>query len=137
MQTRIEEIDGLVVKGLSIHQGKTSDIPEKWEELANVLEGYSVSQDVSYGVCIQMNEDGLDYVAGIDDHLLPDEITAVTVKIPEGRYLVGKVAGGIGQIQDTFRKLFSNQEVTHRPSMSFEKYIGQDLHDIEVWVPIV
>ncbi|MBK3496296.1 effector binding domain-containing protein [Viridibacillus sp. YIM B01967] len=137
MQTRIEKIDELVVKGLSIHQGQTSDIPEKWEELANTLEDNNVSQDVSYGVCIQMNENGLDYVAGIDDHLLLDDITAVTVKIPEGRFLVGKVDGGIEHIQEAFRELFSNQEVTHRPSMSFEKYIGQDLHDIEVWVPIV
>ncbi|MBQ0140688.1 MAG: effector binding domain-containing protein [Kurthia sp.] len=135
MQTRVQEVKDFVISGLKIQESKTDDISEHWEELAEVLEDYDVQHDVLYGVLVDLTEDGIHYLAGIKDEYMPKEVSSESVAIAAGRYLVGELQS-INDIEKAFQELGSNQEYTHRPGISFEKYKGKDLANIEVWVPI-
>lgn len=135
MQIRTQEVKDFTISGLKIHECKTDDISEQWEELAEVLEDYDVQHDVLYGVFVNLTEDGIEYLAGIKDDYMPKEVPTESTKIAAGRYLVGKI-DSIQEIDEAFRSLSSNQDYTHRPGISFEKYKGKDLSNIEVWVPI-
>lgn len=135
MQTRVEEVKDFVIAGLKIHESKTDDISEHWEELAEVLEDYEVQHDVLYGVFVNLTEDGINYLAGIKEDYMPAEVNSESVPIVAGKYLVGTLQS-IDDIEKAFQELSSNQDYIHRPGISFEKYKGKDLANIEVWVPI-
>lgn len=135
MQTRVQEVKDFVVAGLAIHETRTDDISEQWEELAEVLEDYDVNHDVLYGVCVNLTEDGINYLAGIKDDYMPEGVANETVKIAAGKYLIGEL-DSIDAIDDAYRELNANQSYEHRPGISFEKYKGRNLENIEVWIPI-
>lgn len=135
MQTRVQEVKDFVISGLKIHDSKTNDISEHWEELAEVLEDYDVQHDVLYGVFVNLTEDGINYLAGIKDDYMPAEVNSESVSVVAGKYLVGELSS-INDIESAFQELSKNQDYTHRPGVSFEKYKGKNLDNIEVWVPI-
>lgn len=135
MQTRVQEVKDFVIAGLKIQESKTDDISEHWEELAEVLEDYDVQHDVLYGVFVDLTEDGINYLAGIKDDYMPADVKSESVTIAAGRYLVGEL-NSIDELENAFQELSSSQDYIHRPGISFEKYKGKDLANIEVWVPI-
>jgi len=135
MQTRIETIADEVLRGLNVYEGRIADISEQWQELADVLDDYEVNTDVLYGVCISFTEDGIDYLAAVKEENMPKEVESIAVPIPSGRYLVGTIHQ-LNEIEPTFQALHSHQDYTHRPGISFEKYIGKNLDHIEIWVPV-
>ncbi len=136
MQTRVEVIPDVVIRGLNVFEGKVSDISEQWSELANVLEDYEVNTDVLYGVCISFADgDGINYLAGVKEENMPEAVKSVAIPVPSGRFLVGTIHQ-LNEIEPAFQTLFGDQQYTHRPGISFEKYLGHDLEHIEIWVPI-
>lgn len=135
MQTRVQEVKDFVISGLKIHECKTDDISEQWEELAEVLEDYDVQHDVLYGVFVDLTDDGIRYLAGIKEDYMPEDVPTESVSIASGKYLVGELSS-INDLEKAFRELSSHQDYIHRPGISFEKYKGKALDQIEIWVPI-
>ncbi len=138
METRIEEVKEFKVTGYGMI-GPLSAIPGKWDVLNSVITAKGVKVEESFGICFEMKGDQIHYIAGIKSNLAEDFTDTEEAIIPDGRFIVAKVDGGIPAIATTFNALMKTTGIQLRNSFSFERYIhpeDSNGYDIEVWMPI-
>ncbi len=138
METRIIEVEGFKVKGYGL-QGRLSEIPGKWDVLNAKMAEQDVVAEESFGLCLSMKDGEIHYIAGIKSHLaegFPDTEEAI---VPAGKFIVGKVEGGVHAIPTAFNEIMKLDGIQLRNCFSFERYIhpeGLEGYEIEVWLPI-
>lgn len=138
METRIELVKQFTVKGYEMN-GPVSEIPKLWDELNGIIEEKGATPEDSFGITLGMGNGNFHYLAGIDAQLAEGFTDTKELTIPEGKFIVAKVEGGVGAIPAAFDALLRNPDVKLRHSYGFEKYIhpiGFDGYETEVWVAI-
>ena len=138
METRIEHVEQFTVKGYEMN-GPVSEIPKLWDELNGIIEEKDAKPEDSFGITLGMENGNFHYLAGIDAQLAVGFTDAKELKIPEGKFIVAKVEGGVEAIPAAFDALLQNPDVKFRHSYGFERYIhaiGSDGYETEVWVAI-
>lgn len=138
METRIVEIKAFRVTGYGL-KGPLSDIPGIWDVLNAEIAKKGVIAEESFGLCLSMKDGEIHYVAGIQSHLAKEFSDTEEAVVPEGKFLVGKVEGGVSAIPTAFNSIMKTEGIQLRNSFSLERYIhpeGSDDFEIEVWLPI-
>ncbi|NYF25833.1 GyrI-like domain-containing protein [Sporosarcina sp. JAI121] len=138
METRIVDVEKFKVKGYAL-KGPLSEIPGKWDVLNAEIAKQGVVAEESFGLCLSMKDGDIHYIAGIKSHLaegFPDTEEAL---VSGGKFMVGKVDGGVSAIRTAFNAIMKTDGIQLRNSFSFERYLhpeGSNGYDIEVWLPI-
>ncbi|MGN7386333.1 GyrI-like domain-containing protein [Sporosarcina sp. SAFN-015] len=138
METRIEHVEHFTVKGYEMN-GSVSEIPKLWDKLNGIIKENGAKPEDSFGVTLGMENGNFHYLAGIDAQLAEGFTDAKELTIPEGKFIVAKVEGGVEAIPAAFDALLRNPGVKLRHSYGFERYIhpiGSDGYETEVWVAI-
>jgi len=138
METRIEHVERFTVKGYEMN-GPVTQIPKLWDELNSIIDEKGVNPEESFGITLGMANGNFHYLAGVKSGEAEELSDAKELTIPEGRFIVAKVEGGVDAIPAVFDSLMRNPEVTPRHSYGFERYIhpeGSNGYEIEVWVAI-
>lgn len=139
MFARFEEIEGFIVKGYAIINGRKEDIPIQWKKLEQELEKVNITPKVKFGVYISMDDDSYHYVAGIVSSASKALNATDQVLVAAGRYLVGIVENGVGGIPASIEALLNVKGINFRHAPYFEKFYekdGTNKGEIEIWVPI-
>ena len=138
MEKRIETVEGFTVYGFEM-EGAADQIPALWDKLNAALCDNDIQAGVSFGITMKIENDGFHYMAGVSAEeaaRLPD---ATSLIVPGGRFIVGRVDGGIEMIPAMFDTLMQTPDIDMRDSYGFERYIHPDPkkpYETEVWVPI-
>ena len=138
METRIEHVKQFTVKGYEMN-GPVTEIPKLWDELNGVIEGKGAQPEESFGITLGMDNGNFHYLAGIKSEFAEEFTDAKELTIPEGKFIVAKVEGGVEAIPAAFDALLRNPDVKLRHSYGFERYIhpiGSDGYETEVWVAL-
>lgn len=138
METRIVEVEEFKVKGYGL-QGLLSEIPGKWDVLNGEIGVRGVAAGESFGLCLSMKDGQIHYIAGIKSHLAEGFPDTEEAMVPAGKFIVGKVEGGVHAIPTAFNEIVEIGGIQLRNSFSFERYIhpeGSAGYEIEVWLPI-
>jgi predicted transcriptional regulator YdeE len=138
METRIEYVERFTVKGYEMNWPVT-EIPKLWDKLNGIIRENGAAPEESFGITLGMASGNFHYLAGIDAQLADGFIDVKELTIPEGKFIVAKVEGGVEAIPAAFDALMRNPEVKLRHSYGFERYIhpiGSDRYETEVWVAI-
>lgn len=138
MEIEIVEVDSFTVKGYSINS-PLSDIPKLWDHLNATIEEQGVSAEESFGLCLAMQGGTIHYLAGIQADLAEALPNTEESTVLAGKFIVGKVEGGVEAIPGAFNTLMAMEGIRIRNSLSFERYIqteGMVGCEIEVWMPI-
>lgn len=138
METRIEHVQQFTVKGYEIN-GPVSEIPKLWDELNGIIEEKGAKPEESFGITLGMDNGNFHYFAGIKSEFAEEFTDAKKLTIPEGKFIVSKVEGGVEAIPTAFDVLLRNPDVKLRHSYGFEQYIhpiGSEGYETEVWVAI-
>lgn len=138
METRIVEVEAFTVKGYGM-QGPVSEIPGKWDLLNAEIAKQKVLAEESFGLCLAMKGEEFHYIAGIKSELAEGFPHTEEAVVPEGKFIVGQVEGGVDEIPMAFNALMQTDGIQLRNSFSFERYIhpeGSEGYTIEVWMPV-
>ena len=120
-------------------QGPVSDIPAEWDRLIKEINENNVVVEESFGVCLNMENDIIHYIAGLKSELTLGFPDTKEVVIPAGKFVVAKVEGGIPGIPATYDYIIQMEGIQLRDCYDFERYVQQDGaadHIIEIWMPI-
>ena len=138
MKTRIIEVEEFKVKGYGL-KGPLSEIPGKWDVLNTELAEKGVVAEESFGLCLEMKDGEIHYIAGIKSILAEGLQSTEEALVPAGKFIVAKVEGGVQAIPTAFNALMKQDGIQLRNCFSFERYVhpeGSNGYDIEVWLPI-
>lgn len=138
METRIEHVQKFTVKGYEMH-GPVTDIPKLWDELNEIIREKGANPKESFGITLGMDNGSFHYLAAIDSKLAKEFTDTKELTIPEGKFIVTKVEGGVEAIPAAFDTLMQRPDVTLRHCYGFERYIhpeGSNEYETEVWVAI-
>lgn len=138
METRIEHVKQFTVKGFEMN-GPVTEIPKLWDKLNGIIKEKGAKPEDSFGITVGMENGNFHYLAGINERFAEGFTDTKELTIPEGKFVVAKVEGGVEAIPATFDALLRNPDVKLRHSYGFERYIhpiGSDGYETEVWVAI-
>ncbi|MER2088222.1 MAG: GyrI-like domain-containing protein [Sporosarcina sp.] len=138
METRIVDVEKFKVKGYAL-KGPLSEIHGKWDVLNAEIAKQGVVAEESFGLCLSMKDGEIHYIAGIKSHLAEGFSDTEEALVPGGKFIVGKVNGGVSAIPTAFNAIMKTDGIRLRNSFSFERYLhpeGSNGYDIEVWLPI-
>lgn len=128
---------------------QTANIPSQWQKftpwLGNI-DGQTGEADTTYGVCYNANDDGIDYLSGVEvgpGADLPAEFA--TLDIAAQTYAVFPHTGHISELRSTWDAVWNNwipeSGLSVLPEPFFEKY-GPSFDGVtgegglEIWIPI-
>lgn len=128
---------------------QTAAIPSQWQRFAPYLghiDGITGDPDTAYGLCYNQNDDGIDYINGVEvtaKASLPAEFSAVDIA-PQ-TYAVFPHSGHISGIRSTWAAIWDRwlpeAGLTVLPEPFFEKY-GPEFDSatgeggLEIWIPV-
>lgn len=120
-------------------KGPVSEIPAEWDTLISVIKERGVVVEESFGVCLSMEGDVIQYMAGLKSNLSESFPDTKEVTIPAGKFVVATVEGGIPGIPATYDAIIKMDGIRLRDCYDFERYVHPvgDVEDvIEIWMPI-
>jgi AraC family transcriptional regulator len=150
---RLESSDAIHAAGIRAHYegGGNPDIPAQWQKLGEMMPRLPPQRrPVAYGICFDQ-QDGLDYLAGIDiaaDAAIGAGVSKVS--LPPRRYAVFAHDGHVSELAETCAMIFRDwaphasvelenepdgtQVFLERYGPGFDQRSGRG--DIEIWIPI-